>query len=133
MSNTQRYESPDEEYVFPFIINSLSERGQSKFCKILLINLFEPGSSPYREEFPDVKIKRQLIEHYIKDICKITQQYGIYTIEISTPQPYNKYIIQTDDLELEFSKVFTEYIRSIQYHNSQRANSIFTNEVFSII
>ena len=29
--------------------------------------------------------------------------------------------------------VFTEYIKNIQYHNSQRANSIFTNEVFAII
>ena len=30
-------------------------------------------------------------------------------------------------------KVFIEYIKSMQYHNSQRANSIFTNEVFAII
>ena len=44
-----------------------------------------------------------------------------------------KYVIQTDDIEIEFSKVFIEYIKSIQYHNSQRANSIFTNEVFAII
>ena len=29
--------------------------------------------------------------------------------------------------------MFTEYIKSIQYQNSQRANSIFTNEVFAII
>ena len=64
----------------------------------------------------------------------MTQQYGIYTIEFSTPNPnHRKNVIQTDDLELEFSKVFLEYIKSIQYHNSQRANSIFTNEVFAII
>ena len=82
----------------------------------------------------NVKIKRQIIEHYLKDICNLTQQYGIYTIEFSTPNPnHRKYVIQTDDLELEFSKVFLEYIKSIQYHNSQRANSIFTNEVFAII
>ena len=134
MSNTQSDESPDEEYVFLFIINSLNDRGQTKFCKNLLINLFEPGISPCKTEFPDVKIKRQLIEHYLKDISKIRQQYGIYTIEISTPRiGYNKYVIQTDDLDLEFSNVFTEYIKSIQYHNSERANSIFTNEVFAII
>ena len=70
----------------------------------------------------------------MKDICSLTQQYGIYTIEISTPRTlHGKYIIQTDDIDLEFSKVFTEYIKSIQYQNSQRANSIFTNEVFAII
>ena len=96
--------------------------------------MFEPGISPCKAEFPDVKIKRQIIKHYLKDICNLTQQYGIYTIEFSTPNPnHRKYVIQTDDLELEFSKVFLEYIKSIQYHNSQRANSIFTNKVFAII
>ena len=134
MSHTQSDESPDEEAVFPFLIDSLNDRGQTRFCKNLLVNLFEPGISPCKAEFPDVKIKRQIIEHYLKDICNLTQQYGIYTIEFSTPgTAHNKYVIQTDDIDLEFSKVFIEYIKSIQYHNSQRANSIFTNEVFAII
>ena len=133
MSNTQSDESSDEETFFPFITNSLNDRGQTKFCRNLLINLFEPGISPCKSEFPDVKIIRQIIEFYHKDICKLTQQYGIYTIEVSTPRTaYNKYIIQTDDLDLKFSNVFTDFIKSIQYHNSQRANSIFTIEVFAI-
>ena len=134
MSHTQYDESPDEEAVFPFLIDSLDDRGQTRFCQNLLINLFEPGISPCKAEFPDVKIKRQTIEHYLKDICNLTQQYGIYTIEFSTPNTaHRKYVIQTDDIELEFSKVFIEYIKSIQYHNSKRANSIFTNEVFAVI
>ena len=134
MSNTQSDESPDEEAVFPFVINSLNDRGQTRFCKNLLVNLFDPGISPCKLEFPDIKIKRQIIEHYLKEICNLTQQYGIYTIEISIPRTsHNKYVIQTDDIDLEFSNVFTEYIKSIQYHNSHRANSIFTNEVFAII
>ena len=29
--------------------------------------------------------------------------------------------------------MFTEYIKNIQHQNSQRANSIFTNDVFAII
>ena len=134
MSNTQSDESPDEEAVFPFVINSLCDRGQTRFCKNLLVNLFEPGISPCKSEFPDIKIKRQIIERYLKDVCSLTQIYGIYTIEISTPRTlHGKYIIQTDDIDLEFSKVFTEYIKSIQYQNSQRANSIFTNKVLAII
>ena len=134
MSHTQSDESPDEEAVFPFFIDSLDDRGQTRFSKNLLVNLFEPGISPCKAEFPDVKIKRQIIEHYLKDICNLTQQYGIYTIELSTPNTtHRKYVIQTDDIELEFSKVFIEYIKSIQYHNSQRANSIFTNEIFAVI
>ena len=96
--------------------------------------MFEPGISPCKSEFPDITINRQFIEHYLKDICSLTQQYGIYTIEISTPRTiHGKYVIQTDDIDLEFSKVFTKNIKSIQYQNSQRANSIFTNEVFAII
>ena len=134
MSHTQSDESPDEEAVFPFLIDSVNDRGQTRFCKNLLVNLFEPGISPCKAEFPDVKIKRQIIEHYLKDICNLTQQYGIYTIEFSTPRTaHNKYVIQTDDIDLEFSKVFIEYNKSIQYHNSQSANSIITNKVFAII
>ena len=134
MNHTQKDDSPDDEEIYPFLIDAPDNRGQHDFCKNLLLNLFEPGISPCKAEFPDVKIKRQIIEHYLKDIRNLTQQYGSYTIEFSTPNPnHRKYIIQTDDLELEFSKVFLEYIKSIQYHNSQRANSIFTNEVFAII
>ena len=134
MSHTQSDESPDEEAVFPFLIGSLNDRGQTRFCKNLLVDLFEPGISPCKAEFPDVKIKIQIIEHYLKDICNLTQQYGIYTIEFSTPPTaHGKYVIQTDDIDLKFSKVFIEYIKSIQYQNSQRANSIFTNEVFAIV
>ena len=133
-THTPGEESPDDDEIFPFIVDATSDRGQHIFCKNLLLNLFEPGISPCKTEFPDVKIKRQIIDHYLKDICNITQQYGIYSIEFTSPNHNNrKYTIQTDDLDLEFSKVFSEYIKSIQYHNSQRANSIFTNEVFAII
>ena len=133
-THTPGEESPDDDDIFPFIVDATTDRGQHIFCKNLLLNLFEPGISPCKTEFPDVKIKRQIIDHYLKDICNLTQQYGIYSIEFSSPnQNHSKYIIQTDDLDLEFSKVFSEYIKSIQYHNSQRANSIFTNEVFAII
>ena len=107
MSNTQSDESPDEEAVFPFVINSLSDRGQIRFCKNLLVNLFEPGISQCKSEVPDIKIKRQIIEHYLKDICSLTQQYGIYTIEISTPRTiHGKYVIQTDDIDLEFTMIY---------------------------
>ena len=71
---------------------------------------------------PEIKIKRQIIDHYLKGICNLTKQYGIYTIELSTASKFHgKYVIQTDDVDLEFSKVFTEYIKNIQHQNSQRA------------
>ena len=133
-THTPGDETPDDDEIFPFIVDADTDRGQHIFCQNLLVNLFEPGITPCKTEFPDVKIKRQIIDHYLKDICNITQQYGIYSIEFTSPNHNNRtYTIQTDDLDLEFSKVFSEYIKSIQYHNSQRANSIFTNEVFAII
>ena len=96
--------------------------------------MFEPGISPCKSEFPVIKIKGKIIEHYLKDICNLTQPFRIYTIEISTPRTFHgKYVIQTGDIDLEFSKIFTEYIKSIQYQNSQRANSIFTNQIFAIM
>ena len=113
MSHTQSDDRPDDEDVHPFLIDAPDNRGQHDFCKNLLVNLFEPGISPCKAEFPDVKIKRQIIEHYLKDKCNLTQQYGIYTIEFSTPNPnHRKYVIQRDDVELEFSKVFLEYIKN---------------------
>ena len=55
-------------------------------------------------------------------------------MEIRSPNAFHdRYLIQTDDEDFEFSKIFTQYIESIQHQNSQRANSIYTNDVFSLI
>ena len=40
---------------------------------------------------------------------------------------------QTDDIDIEFLKNFTDYIKTYNTKKKQRANSIFTNDVFSII
>ena len=110
MSQSPSDESPDEDSVFPFIIISLTEgRGQTQFCHNLIANIFEQGISPCKAEFPEIKIKRQIVDHYIKGICNLTQQYGIYTKELSTTRNFHgKYVIQTDDVDIEFSKVITE-------------------------
>ena len=56
-----------------------------------------------------VKLKRQLLDHYRKGMCSLKSQYGIYTIEIKSPNAFHdKYLIQTDDVGNEFSKVFTQ-------------------------
>ena len=112
------------------MINPLAEdRGQVQFFRNLIANLFEKGDSPCKREFPEVKIKSQLLDHYLKGTCNITQQNGIYTIEISSPNTFHgRYLIQIDDVDIEFSKVFTEYIKNIRHQNSQRANLIFTDD-----
>ena len=71
-----------------FLINPLADtRGQVQLCQSLIVNLFGKGDSPCTKDFPDVKIKRQILDHYLKDICKITSFYGIFTIEITSPNP----------------------------------------------
>ena len=80
---SQNEEREDENSILPILINSLTnDRGQTQFCHNLIANLFEKGVSPNTAEFPEVKIKRKIIDHYLKGRCDITQQYGIYTIEI---------------------------------------------------
>ena len=51
---------------------------------------------------PRCEIKRQLLDHYLKGICIITSQNGINTKKISSPNSfYDKYLIQTDDVDIE--------------------------------
>ena len=46
-------------------------------------------------------------------MCNITHHYGIYTIEISTPRKFHgKHLIQTDNIDIEFSKVVAENIKT---------------------
>ena len=128
MSHTQSDESPDEEAVFPFFIDSLNDRGQTRFCKNLPVNLFEPGISPCKAEFPDKKIKRQIIEHYLKDICNLTQQYGIYTKEFSTPRTaHGKSVIQTNDIDLEFAIIYS-YISILEKTEAQSTSPTQTSK-----
>ena len=96
--------------------------------------MFEKGNSPCKREFPEVRIKRQIHDHYLKDVCNITSHYGIFTIETASPKSNHiRHQIQTDDIDIEFSKVFKDYIKNMQHQSSQRANSKFTNDVFSIV
>ena len=129
MSQSPSDESPSENSVFPVIINSLTEdRGKIQFCTNLIANVFEQGISPCKADFPEVKTKRQIIDDDSKGKCNLTQPHGIYTIELSTESKYHsKHLIQTDDVDIEFSKVFPEYIKNIQHQNSQRAYSLTTS------
>ena len=66
------------------------------------------------------------IEHYALTVIKRKNEPSKF---------HGKNVIQTDEIDIEFSKVFTEYIKNIQHQNSERPNlyQIFTNDVFTII
>ena len=95
-----------EDSTLPILTHPEAEaRGQVQFCQNSIINLFEKRDSPSTKEFPDVKIKRQLIDYYLRGISSLTSQYGIYTEEFSSPNAFHdKYLIQTDDVDIEYSK-----------------------------
>ena len=96
MSQSPSDESPDEHSVFPFLINSLTEdRGQIQFCINLIGNVIEQGISPCKTEFPEIKIKRQIVDNFLKGIYNLTQQYGIYTIEFSTESKFHSKMLNT--------------------------------------
>ena len=58
MSQIQSDGSPDENSVFQFIINSLTDDGgQVQFCNILIASLFKQGISPCKAEFPKKNLK----------------------------------------------------------------------------
>ena len=81
-----------------------------------------------------MKIKGQLVDYYLKQLGNITEQYANYNIEIRSPNAFHgRYLLQRDYVDIEFSVVFTKYQNYIQHQNSQRANSIFTKDAFSII
>ena len=126
----------DDNSILPYFLKPQNDpsRLQVQFCHNLIANLFEKGYRPSKQEFLEVKRKGQIIDHYLKKLYNITSYYGIITIEIASPKPNHiTHQIQTDDIDIEFSKFFTDYKKNIQHQTSQRANSIFTNNVFSII
>ena len=57
-------------------------RGQIQFCHNSIVNLFEKSYRPCKNDFFEIRIKIQTLDHYLKGICNITSQYGVITIEI---------------------------------------------------
>ena len=88
------------------------------------------GNSPCKQDFSEAKIKRQICDHYLPGIIYITSHYGIFTFEILPSQthqtPHRK---QTEDIELDLSKIFVECSKNIQYQNSQKANLFFAKDL----
>ena len=88
-----RNEENLEDSTLPILIPPSAEsRGQIQFCQNLIVNLFEKGDSPCNKDLREVKIKRQLNDQYLKVISSLTSQYGIYTIEMSSPNAFYRNI-----------------------------------------
>ena len=124
MSQIPSDESPDKNYVFPFIIYSITEyRGQRQFCTNLFANVLEQGISPCKAEIPEAKIKRQIIDHYLKGICNLTQPYGIYTIEFSTENQYHSQQI-SNSTRLNIGKLWKNVTFPSSHENNETTQNL---------
>ena len=113
-----RNEENLEDSTLPFLIHPQAEaRGQVQFCQNLIINLFSKKFFfTWTKKFPDVKTKNNLL-------TTISKAYLV--------SHHNMESTQQKSVTKQAS---TEYIKHKQQHqNSQRANSIFTNDVISLI
>ena len=68
----------------------------------------QKGNNLDREEFPEVQIKRQIVDYYQSSLCNITSSYKKISVENQSPDqtyctPYKK---QTDEGERIFFKTF---------------------------
>ena len=83
---------------------------------------------------PEIRIRRRILDHNIKETCIITSYYGKFAIEVLPSQSnQTAHHKQTDQIEYRTLNGFHRIHENIQNQNSQRANSIVTNDVFSII
>ena len=78
--------------ILSFFIKAQNDpsRGQVQFCYNLIAKFFEKRISPCKQEFPEVQVKRQILDHYLRYICYITSHYGIFTIKTASPKPNHK-------------------------------------------
>ena len=91
----------DDNSIIPFFIEPQNDPGRGKvhFCCNSILNLFEEGFNPCKQEFPEVR-KKQILDHYFKGICNITSYYGIIITENVSPKPnHTTHQIQTDDID----------------------------------
>ena len=100
-------ENFDDDSIRFFVIHPQSDRalGQMHCCHNSIASFFEKRNSPFKQEIPEIKTKKQTLDHYIKSICIITSYYGIFTIKKVPPQPnQTTHQIQTDDIDTKFQK-----------------------------
>ena len=64
----------------------------------LISNLFKKGKSPCIQDFPEIRIKRQILDHHIKGDCNTIPTHGILYLLLKFYQ-HNQ--IEKDKAELK--------------------------------
>ena len=84
-------------FLLPLIHKASSLEDKFNFATIY----FKKEVVHANQNFPEVKIKRPILDHYLSGISSITSYYSIITIEILTPHPSNQppHRMQTDDIK----------------------------------
>ena len=83
-------------------------------------NLLCKNYSPCKHEFKGIKIKRQVIDLYLRCLRTITSQYGMFTNKNLRQGQNNctpSHKVQTDDIETNCCIGFRNIFRKIQHQN----------------
>ena len=86
-------------------------------CHNLHVNLFQKFKRLCKKDFPEINIRRQLLDYFLPGIINITSDYGIIIIETLPPNASSQLSHQIEYkqmLEIDFLKFFVECIISIQ-------------------
>ena len=59
-------ENFDNDYILPFVIHPQTDldRGKVQLCHNNIANLLEKVNRPCKQNFPEVNIKNQIVDHY---------------------------------------------------------------------
>ena len=72
MQKTIQYDKNfEDDSLFTFAIHPQNDpaRGQVQFSHNLITNLFEKVNNLCTQEFPEIRIRRQILDHYTKQTC----------------------------------------------------------------
>ena len=80
-------ENFDDGSILPFVIHRQGDptRRQPTICCVQIANLIKKGNIPCKQGFTEIKIRRQVFDHYLPGVSNITSHCGIFTTEILPP------------------------------------------------
>ena len=94
----------DDDTILLFVPKNDPLREQVQFCRKFIISFFQKRNTPCKQEFSEVKIRRQVLDPHLPGTSKLTSFYGIFTIKIFSLESSNQPPHQ-DDIKFDCIKI----------------------------
>ena len=97
----------DKKFLILLVVHPQSDppRGKVQFSHNLIVNFFEKAKCKCKQEYLEIRIRKQILDHYLRDIFNINSYYGIFTFE--------KLPSQTDTNEWHRSRLLKIFLQNI--------------------